>query len=90
MNLSHHKKIISLSLLLVLLISIVSSCASADIITEPSEPIVQVLQVESPDPIVQSEPLSPFVDEAVIREDMPFDRLSFYLPETDELRELYD
>jgi len=90
MNVTHHKKIISLSLLLVLLISIVSSCASADTITEPLEPVDPVVQIESPDPIVQSELLSPFVYEAVIREDMPFDRLSFYLPETDELRELYN
>ena len=81
MNVTHHKKTMSLSLLLVLLISIVSSCASDDTITEP---------IESPDPIVQSELLSPFVYEAVIREDMPFDRLPFYLPETDELRELYN
>jgi len=89
MDVTHHKKIISLSLLLVLLISIVSSCASADTINEPSEPVDPVVQTESPDLIVQSEPLSPFVYEIVFRDDTPFDLLPFYLPETDELREAY-
>jgi len=76
------KNKIHLLLCITLIISIflLTSCANDDNDYIPYEPV---------EPVDLGEPLEPFVALQINREDVHFDDLPFYLPEVDDLREIY-